>query len=362
MRKQIIDLLTKLTKISSIYPAEKKISAFLQSELEVRGFKVIKQKVSNGRYNIFAEKGNSAKPILFYGHMDTVSITDSKKWKTDPFELTINGDNAYALGASDMKSGISAFIEAASGINVSAKIFLAVDEENISEGAWYAVRENADFFKDVKLIISAEPSFGLGLNGITTSRTGRCIYEVYFIGKIEHIINYKNAIDAIEKLCNFGNKLYLKRNKLFKSKDTVAQLRLINAESNGMSVCGDAYAEIEVILGSSDSIEFVKKQLQTLTKDKVETKLRRTPYLEGYSFKTFPYKDIISKIIKENTGKEIELHKRKSVGDDNVLATLKIPVITWGIVGGNEHTANEFVNVKSLIILTKMYKDLLESI
>ena len=362
MKKQIIDLLTKLTKISSIYPSEKKISIFLQSELKARGFKVTKQKVSDGRYNIFAEKGKGTRSVLFYGHMDTVSVHDSKKWKTDPFTLKINGDNAYGLGSSDMKSGMSAFIEAATNTNALVKIFLAVDEENISEGAWLAVNENRDFFKDVKLIISAEPSFGLGINGITTARTGRCIYHIKFVGKTEHIIKYKEAVDAIEKLCDFGNKLYSSRNKLFKSKDTIAQLRLVKAESNGMSVCGEAQAEVEVILGSTDSIESVRKQLQTLAKDKIIVKSRKTPYLEGYTFKTFPYEEIISKIIKNNTGKEMKLHARKSVGDDNVLATLKVPVITWGTEGGNEHTANEYVNIRSLVILTKMYKELLESI
>lgn len=362
MKKQIINLLTKLTKIPSNYPSEKNISTFLESELKARQFKVAKQKVSSGRYNIFAEKGKGTKTVLFYGHMDTVSILDSVKWKTNPFVLKLVGDKAYGLGTSDMKGGMSAFIEAATSTNAPVKILLAVDEENISEGAWLAVNKNRDFFRDVKLIISAEPSFGLGVNGITTARTGRCIYEVKFIGKTEHIIKYIEAIDAIEKLCNFGSKLYSSRNKLFKSMNTIAQLRLVQAESNGMSVCGEAYAEIEVILGSKDSIESVRKQLQTLTKDKIVVKSRKTPYLEGYAFKRFPYKEIISKIIKDNTGQEMKLHARKSVGDDNVLATLKIPVITWGPEGGNEHAANEYVMLKSLDTLANMYKDFLDEV
>ena len=362
MKKQIIDLLTKLTKIPSNYPSEKRISFFLQSELKARGFKVTKQKISDGRYNIFAEKGRGVKSILFYGHMDTVSVLGSTKWNTNPFILRLVGDKAYGLGASDMKGGMSAFIDATTNTNAPVKIFLAVDEENISEGAWQAVKENRDFFRDVKLIISAEPSFGLGINGITTARTGRCIYEIKFVGKTEHIIKYKEAVDAIEKLCDFGNKLYLNRNKLFKSKDTIAQLRLVKAESNGMSVCGEAQAEVEVILGSTDSIKSVRKQLQTLTKDKINVKSRKTPYLEGYTFKTFPYEEIISKIIKNNTGQEMKLHARKSVGDDNVLATLKIPIITWGTEGGNEHTANEYVKISSLVILSQMYKELLNNI
>ena len=362
MQKQIIDLLSKLTEIPSVYPNEKEISLFLQSELKIKGFKIIKQKVSDNRYNIFAEKGNGVKSILFYGHMDTVAVKNKAEWKTNPFKLTLKSDKAYGLGTSDMKGGISAFIEAASDSDAHVKIFLAIDEENISEGAWNAVQNNKEFFKDAGLIISAEPNFGLGLNGIATARTGRCIYQIKFIGKTKHIIKYKEAIDAIKKLCDFGNKLYKKRDILFKSKDTVAQLRLIKAESNGMSVCGEALVEIEVILGSTDSIESVRKQLQTLTKDRVIIKSRKTPYLEGYEFKTFPYKKTLEEVINKHTGKKMTLNTRKSVGDDNVLATLKIPVITWGPEGGNEHAANEYVMLKSLDTLANMYKEFLDRI
>lgn len=359
MQNKIIDLLGKLIKIQSNYPNEKKVFTFLKSELKKCGFKISTQKISKDRYNIFAEKGKAKKSILFYGHIDTVSIKDVDKWKTDPFKPTIKGGNLYGLGSSDMKGGIASIISATSDTNAYVKLFLAVDEENISEGAWKAVKENKEFFKDVEIVISSEPSFGLGMNSVTVGRTGRCIYEINFVGKSEHIIKYKKAVDAIEKLCAFGNSLYEKRDILFKSSDTVAQLRLVSAESNGMSVCGESKAEIEVILGDSDSINSVKKQLQTLTDDKVEIKKRKTPYLEGYSFEHFPYENQISKIIKDKTGKKMILCRRKSVGDDNVLATLKIPVITWGTEGGNEHTANEFVKISSLVKLTEMYKDLL---
>ena len=50
---------------------------------------------------------------------------------------------------------------------------------------------------------------------------------------------------------------------------------------------------------------------------------------------------------------------RSSVGDDNVLATLRIPVITWGPSGGNAHSANEYVSEKSLDTFVNMYSDLL---
>lgn len=359
--KSILNLLTKLVGTPSIYPNEKKISSILEKELVKRGFDVKTQKVSNGRLNIFASKGKG-QAILFYGHMDTVPVVNPEKWKTSPFRATLKKDKVYGLGTSDMKGGISAFVEAASRSNTPVKIFLAVDEENISEGAWKAVSERKEFFKDVDLIISAESSFNLGLNGPTVGRTGRCIYEIVFKGKPKHIIKYKVAIDSLKKLSDFGSALYTKRDRMFASKDTVAQLRKVYGESKGMSVCGEAGAEIEVILGAQDSVHGVLKKLQSLTNDKVKVKTRKTPYLEGYYFNSFPYKEIFERIIKAYTNQKMTLHTRKSVGDDNVLATLKIPVITWGPEGDNEHVANEYVRLSSLVTLSKMYKDLLDSV
>ena len=362
MNQELIDLLKNLVKINSIYPQEKEISDYLFKYLKSNGFKVQKQKVDLNRFNLLASKGSGKKFILFYGHLDTVPVVERENWETDPHKPVIKSNKLFGLGASDMKGGLSAFLTATKETNLPIKILLAADEENISEGAWKAVKENKTFFKDVELVISSEPSFGLGLNGITTGRTGRCIYEIVFKGKPAHIIKYKEGVDAFKKLTDFGSKLYKVRETLFKSKDTVIQIRKISGESQGMSVCGEARAEVEVILGAEDNVKSVLAKLKLLSKAEVSIKPRKTPYLEGYYFKEFPYQKEFENIIKEYTKKTMQLHRRKSVGDDNVLASLGIPVVTWGPEGGNEHKPNEYVDIKSLDILSKMYKSLLERI
>lgn len=362
MNQSLNNLVEDLVKIDSRYPNEQKISEFLFDYLKTNNFRVEKQEIATNRFNLLATKGNSDKYILFYGHLDTVPLVNEKDWTTKPLEPVIKSKKLYGLGASDMKGGLASFLEATKDSNTAVKIFLASDEENISEGAWKAVTENKKFFEDVELIISAEPSFGLGLNGITVGRTGRCIYELTFKGKAEHIIKYKEAVDALEKLSNFGVKLYKVRENIFNSKDTVAQLRKVSGESIGMSVCGEAKAEVEVILGAEDSAISVLKIIQSLTDADVVLKPRKTPYLEGYYFHEFPHKKILENTIIKHTQEPIQLHKRKSVGDDNVLASLGIPVLTWGPVGGNEHKPNEYVELESLHTLSKMYKEFLDNI
>lgn len=356
----IDNILKALVEINSVFTKEKEISKFLCDHLIKSGFKIFTQDIGEGRKNIFAQKGGGNKAILFYGHMDTVSMGDEKEWKYPPFELTKSEDKYYGLGTSDMKGGIAAFLEATRNIDTYIKIFLAVDEENISEGAWLAVKEKKDFFSDVALIISAESGFNLSQHEVTVGRTGRCVYEVNFKGKREHIIKYKEAEDAIEKMGRFTTRLYDGRGKMFKSKDTVIQIRKVEGESIGMSVCDNVLAEVEVLLGAGDTSESVRSILQGLTDAEIKEQPRKTPYLQAYYFDCFPYQSELGNLIEKYTGKKMVLTTRKSVGDDNVLASLGIPVITLGPEGGNEHKANEYVEIESLNRLQKIYEEFLD--
>lgn len=346
-------LLKNVVAINSVYPNEDKLGNCLSDFLSGEGLKVKRQYIDRGRFNLFAEKGEGKNATLFYGHLDTVPFSN-EGWKTNPLRLTKRGKSYHGLGAYDMKGGIVAFISAVLASDCYAKILLAVDEENVSEGSWRAL-ENNGFFKDVDLVISVEPNFGNGINSITTRRTGRVLFQVDFVGKPIHIAEFRRGVDAIKLMSEFIVKLYSERERLFKDEKTVVQARCVNALANGMSVCGLASLELEVLLGSGDSLESVKERLQDLTEFKICLKPRKTPYLEGYEFLDIPHEGIISEVINKVSGKSMKVISRSSVGDDNVLAKLGIPVITWGPDGTNAHTANENVSVSSLDKLSEMF-------
>lgn len=354
-----IKLLENIVAIPSAYPHEGELGLYLQRYLSTHGFDVESQQVDIDRHNIFASRGRGERAILFYGHLDTVPLLSRSDWQTDPFHLTKKGGNLYGLGAYDMKGGLAAFIDACQKSCAYVKIFLGVDEENWSAGAWKAVQEKSNFFDDVELIISAEPNFGLGLNGITNQRTGRYLYDVDIRGVAAHVAAYQEGTDAINLLGDFIHSFYKQRNELFHKMGAYAQVRRVAAESTGMSVCGRASATVEVLPTRDTKSSDVQIKIQSLTMGAVSLKQRPTPYLPGYSFPTFPHQTFIREIIKNNTGKDMVLNSRMSVADDNVLATLGIPVITWGPSGGNAHSPNEYVEKNSLNTLSKMYLDLL---
>lgn len=357
----ITQLLSDLVAVDTRYvtKSEGNLAKKLLEELSSRGF-ATETLETDGRLNILADNKLPGKAILFYGHIDTVDV--SPGWEHEPFALTMEGDKGYGLGVYDMKGGIAAFLKAVVGTSRHIKIVFAVDEENISTGSWDIVQKRADFFTDVELIISAEPNFGLGLNGITTARTGRVIFTVCSQGKPVHIAKYKEGVNAIYPLVAFVGAL--RDANLATDKMTIIQPRNIRTNTIGMSLCEKAEVDVEVLLGSDDSIEAMLEKLTSLSRsiggDLVVTlALRKTPYLTGYRFNSFPYQEKIAKIIQEHTKKQMTLHERSSVGDDNVYATLGIPVITWGPDGGGAHEADEWVDVQSLSTLSAMFKELL---
>ncbi len=353
-------LFERMVSLNSVYPNEYRLGRFLCAYLAKHGFLVTTQRVVAKRYNIFAKRGAGEKAVMFYGHLDTVPVTNPIKWRTDPFHLTDRQGRLYGLGTYDMKGGIAAFLDASVRSDSYIKIFLAVDEEWISEGAWTAIKHRRDFFSDVSLVISPEPNFGLGTYGIVRGRTGRFIFTVNFEGKPAHVAQYQESIDAVSMMGKFISDFYAAREKLFFSRGTFAQVRRVSGEAIGMSVCGDASVDVEVLGGYQDSISDIQERLQSLTDSTVRLKPRKTPYLPGYYFDSFFYMELIGSIIRRNTHRKLELHTRMSVGDDNVLATLGIPVITWGPDGGNAHAPNEYVSRSSLETLSTMFYEFLE--
>lgn len=363
------DLLRQLVEIPSPSGCEKEISLFCQAFLRKAGFQVETVPIGakkRARENILATKGTGKKVICFYGHLDTVKATD-KDWDEGkpPLKLTQVGDKYYGLGTADMKSGLWAIMQATRNTNKYVKVVFTVDEEEISEGAWVVVQKRPDFFNDVELLVAAESESTFGGNAITVGRPGRQLYKTSFTGQAEHLMHQERGKDAIRANARFMGRFYdlVDSGTFFKSPYSKAQIREINGASIGLSVPANSQAEIEIIQGPEDPKEEIVQKLRSIIGEGVLTeKLRKTPYLSGYHTRDFPYQSLIGDIIKTHTGLVMDLHVRSSVGDENVFATLGIPVITWGASGGNEHRSNEYIEIASLDKICAMYKDLLERI
>ncbi len=381
--KNAESILKSLVAIRSVFPDEKNVALWIEDFLKKNGFEIQRHKITDGRWNILAERGKEKSSLLFYGHMDTVPVYGN--WDTNALELVAKGDKLYGVGACDMKGGLAAILNAVASVKTDKKIkiLLGVDEENISEGAWKTVLEKKVWFKDVTAILVAEPGASAtqtgGINVVTLGRRGRVVFSVEVFGKSAHGAHPEKGINAINEAARLTlalEKIKLQKNSLLG--EGTLFVRKFDSQSTSLSIPDYAYLEIDRHIVLPETINSAKSQLEKLIQElyktnklsknadgkiKISVKERKTPYIEPYITKNDnPFVKNILGLIKNNFTRDLVINYGKSVADDNIFATqLNVPVVTIGPMGGNIHGANEWVSKESLNDVSKLYKLIIES-
>ncbi len=376
------EILKKLVSINSVFGSERKIGEYLEAYLKRMGFRTRRQQIAPGRFNIIAQRGPAGEALLFYGHMDTVTVHGD--WKCSPFDLRKEGDKLYGLGACDMKGGLSAMLKSLESKSAQArriKVLLCPDEENISEGAWSAVK-NKGWFKDVNFIVSCEPGDSKRHNGganiVTVGRRGRAVIEADVYGLSSHGANPQrgvNAIDEAAKIILALNHYKLRTHRRL-GRENIFVRSVLGKSESALDLPDAVHLEFDIQLVPPSTVGDAKQRiirmieglqasgkLNPKTKVVIRVKDRKTPYIE-------PYMDDLSDIrirrLLKLIGKNIRptaLNYGSSVADDNILANaLRKPIVTIGPKAGNLHAPEEWTSLSSLKELVKAYELIIEEI
>jgi acetylornithine deacetylase len=135
-------LLRRLVDIYSPSGKEEEILEYLHGYLKRRGLPVIQQEVDDNRYNLVILPPETEISVVLIGHVDTVMAYDLECFGYDK-----QGDSVVGLGASDMKGGCAAMIEAyraaweSSDSRPPVALALVVGEEEDGDGAVALGRE-----------------------------------------------------------------------------------------------------------------------------------------------------------------------------------------------------------------------------
>jgi acetylornithine deacetylase/succinyl-diaminopimelate desuccinylase-like protein len=361
IKDNLKSVLKDLVGIRSVFPEEKSLGEFIIQLLKKNGYNTKIQKVEKNRFNVLVEKGKGRKSVLLYSHLDTVGIT--KGWKTDPFELKIIGDRAFGLGAWDMKGGMAVNILSFLNYqpkNFRLKLVFCVDEENIYQGVYQLVK--SDFFNDVDCIISTEPAFIYGNQGIVIGRPGRAVFQIIISGKPNHYALYNHKIDInffVADLINDLSRFYIEKN----GRKQFIFARNIQSETIGMSTPHTVKLELDSSIIPPTTSNKIKQELINICRAinqkfnnyftiEVDFKKRKTPFLESYEIdKKNNYLKILKKSILLTTGKKAKPYFRSSIADENVFGFFGKTVLGIGPEGGNAHSPNEWVSIQSLMTL-----------
>lgn len=369
-------LLRRIVSINSVFPRERRLAGFLEAELKRRGFSTRRVPVSPGRFGVIGERGTEGKPVLFFGHMDTVPPYG--KWHGSPWKVRETGDRLHGLGAFDMKAGCAAIL-CATEEKSSRRIRVAfsVDEENISQGSHEMVR--AGMLRGVQAVLSTEISTSepcRGVHEITLGRRGRCVIEIVVPGKSAHGALVSQGISAISE----AGRLVLELERLNGSFGKHSLLppptqfvRKIWGESTSLSIPDIAVIELDRHMVTPETPESVLRQVNLFINSlyrsgkfhEIENKRvtariaqRPNPYLAPYvTSASLPHVRLLSRIVKERTGKAPSHCYGLSVADDNRLAAAGVPVVSIGPMGGGEHSRHEWVSKSSYLQLVGVLRE-----
>jgi len=109
-----VELTAQLVRCPSVTPEDGGALGLLEEVLRSAGFETVRVD-RNGTPNLFARWGDkaAARSFGFNGHTDVVPPGNPADWTHDPFGAQIEDGILFGRGATDMKSGVAAFVAAA---------------------------------------------------------------------------------------------------------------------------------------------------------------------------------------------------------------------------------------------------------
>jgi acetylornithine deacetylase/succinyl-diaminopimelate desuccinylase-like protein len=231
-------------------------------------------------------------------------------------------------------------------------ILLTVDEEEDGIGAAKAV-QNREFFKGMRIIISAEagntPATYAGIGHIAAGRKGWRGYSFRKALEGGHAATSGNGwVEWLNSAVSAPRSL--------KSRIVI---RNFHATAKGFSVPDTAEADIDVIVEPEEKdADFGTAISGIFGLGKGQLAEKRSEYAP-YSFSGNPEILKVAGIVRKFA--EPEFNIGDSVGDENMLAKLGIPIAIMGPEGRDEHHADEWVSLKSVREMAGLYRAILGS-
>jgi glutamate carboxypeptidase len=290
------------------------------------------------------------RPVVLMGHRDTVFPDGTAAER--PFR--IEGDRAYGPGVADMKAGlvINTFVlEAfarAGGAPIPLVSLYTSDEEIASPSSRPVIENEA---RGARAVLNAEP--GRPSGNLVRQRKGACFMEVEILGKPAHSgANHEQGASAIEALARKITRMHALTN--YESGTTV-NVGLIKAGSSVNTVAPQAWAAIDVRFKTIEAMNEVRARIDDILQheDVPETSARVLRQRLFLPLVPTPDSEALLKFYAEGArelGFEVDAEFTGGSADSGFTAAVGAPTLcATGPVGGKAHTAEEYLEVRTLV-------------
>lgn len=369
-------LTSDLIKCPSVTPEEGGAISLLMKLLTEHGFDCTRIE-RGGVSNLFARwgTGKNGRTFGFNGHTDVVPVGDVSAWSVDPFGAEVKDGFLYGRGATDMKSGVAAFVAAAIDFTThtppdgSVIITITGDEEGDAVDGTTAI---LDWMKQhgqtMDHCLVGEPTspnhmgemMKIGRRGSLTAFIS--IQGVQGHSAYPHRAN--NPVSAMVQLMSALEAVPLDNGTEHFDQSTLA-ITTIDVGNPATNVIPETcHATVNIRFNNEHSGQSLTNWLKShvdVVANNTKTHIRMNVKVSGESFITPPgeLSDLISKSVEAELGVKPELSTTGGTSDARFIKDV-CPVTEFGLVGKTMHAVDERVEIEHIHQLKRIYSRILQ--
>ena len=372
-----IALTAALVRCPSVTPEEGGALQLLAQTLGAAGFECTRVD-RNGTPNLFARWGarNARRVFGFNGHTDVVPVGDAEAWTHPPFAATVEGDWLIGRGATDMKSGVAAFVAAAIDLVTEAPppdaaIVLTItgDEEGPGTDGTLALLDWMQANGErMDLCIVGEPTSVEQIGDmVKIGRRGSMTAKFELTGKQGHSAYLHKALNPMPAVALLAHRLSSHvldtgTPHFDPSTLSVTTIDTGNAASNVIP----ARTRMTVNLRFNDLhsgaslADWLRGQADAVAAE-TGVRIAMEVQVSGEAFLTPPgaLSELVTDAILAETGRRPVLSTTGGTSDARFVKA-HCPVIEVGLVGHRMHEVDERVYLPDIPELTRIYRRILE--
>ncbi len=370
-----VDLTARLVRCPSVTPEEGGALELLEAELSQAGF--FCQRIDRaGTPNLFARWGDkgAARSFGFNGHTDVVPVGDEGAWTCPPFTANIRDGRLWGRGATDMKSGVAAFVAAAidhvQETPPDGAVILTItgDEEGDATDGTVALLDWMDTHGErMDVCLVGEPTCPETMGEmIKIGRRGSMSAWITLTGVQGHSAYPHRAVNPLPAMARLVDWLASHRlddgtEHFDPSTLAVVNIDTCNPTTNVIPASCQATVNIrfnDAHSGASLS-QWLTSQVQQVAREfgvENETRIK----ISGESFLTppGPLSALVSKAVKAETGLTPTLSTSGGTSDARFIKD-HCAVVEFGLVGKTMHQIDEHVELKQIHDLKAIYRRVL---
>jgi len=368
-REEAIGLLRRLVDIDSGTGYDKglnEINGILVAELKKLGAQIetLPAKPSAGVNTVARLKGTGKAKILMIAHTDTVFSTGTSAQR--PFQT--RGSRGYGPGVADNKGGVVAGLFALRILGqlefrnyAQITFLLNPNEETGSAGSRDLIEKLA---REHDVALNLEP--GREADGLVAWRKGSAVAELEVRGRSAHAgTRPQDGRNAAMELAH----QMLQLGRLGDpAKQTTINFTVMSAGDRTNVIPDRAVAQADVRAMTSAEFDRLERDLIATSKNKLipETEVSVTLRRSFPPMAQNPRTDALigrAQGIYAELGRKLTVEGSGGAADSSLTAGAGVPSLDGlGIVGGNLHTAEEYIELDSIVprlyLLTRLLMDL----